>query len=243
MYPLLKKELRTFLSSITGLVVLSVFLVLTGLFIWVFPGELNILSSGYADYRPFFVIAPWMFLFLIPAITMRFFSEEKRTGTIELLLTKPLSETQIVLGKYFAGVGLVLCALLPTLVFYYSLSSIAQPVGNVDNGAIIGSYIGLIFLASAFVSMGTFASALSDNQIISFLIAVFLCFFFYTGFGAIASFKWFGAADSLILGLGIESHYQAISKGVIDTRDVIYFISLSFVFIMLTRFIIEGRKW
>lgn len=243
MLPLLKKELRAFLSSLTGFIVLSIFLILTGLFIWVFPGDLNILTSGYADYRPFFVIAPWMFLFLIPAITMRFFSEEKRTGTMELLLTKPLTELQIVLGKFMAGVVLVICALLPTLIFYFSLSNLALPEGNVDNGAILGSYIGLLFLASSFVAMGTFASSLSENQIISFLIAVFLCFFFYTGFGAIASFKWFGGLDSFLIELGIESHYQAISKGVIDTRDLVYFFSLSFVFIMLTRFTIEGRKW
>lgn len=243
MFPLFKKELRTFLSSVIGFIVLSVFLVLTALFNWVFPGDLNILNSGYADYRPFFVIAPWMFLFLIPAITMRFFSEEKRTGTIELLLTKPISELQIVMGKFLAGVVLVICALLPTLVFYFSLSSIAIPEGNIDNGAILGSYIGLLFLASSFVAIGTFASSLSDSQIISFLIAVFLCFFFYTGFGSIASFKWFGALDSVIQNFGMEVHYQSISKGVIDTRDVVYFFSVSFVFIMLTRFVLEGRKW
>ncbi|TXC81970.1 gliding motility-associated ABC transporter permease subunit GldF [Luteibaculum oceani] len=243
MFPLFKKELRTFLSSVIGFIVLSVFLVLTALFNWVFLGDLNIINSGYADYRPFFVIAPWMFLFLIPAITMRFFSEEKRTGTIELLLTKPISELQIVMGKFLAGVVLVICALLPTLVFYFSLSSLAIPEGNVDNGAILGSYIGLLFLASSFVAIGTFASSLSDSQIISFLIAVFLCFFCYTGFGSIASFKWFGALDSVILNLGMEIHYESISKGVIDTRDVVYFFSVSFIFIMLTRFVLEGRKW
>lgn len=243
MLALFKKEVRTFIGSLTGFIVLSVFLILTGLFIWVFPGDLNILTSGYADFTPFFVTAPWMFLFLIPAITMRFFAEEKRTGTIEQLLTKPITETQIVMGKFLAGVLLVICALLPTLVSYFSLYNLAEPVGNVDNGAIAGSYLGLLLLASAFVAMGTFASSLTDNQIISFLIAVFLCFFFYMGFESIASFKWFGALDSVILNFGIQSHYQSISRGVIDTRDIIYFFSLSFLFLMLTRFVLEGRKW
>ncbi|MGB0166818.1 MAG: gliding motility-associated ABC transporter permease subunit GldF [Luteibaculum sp.] len=243
MYPLFKKEIRSFLSSLTGLVVLSVFLILNALFIWIFPGDSNILESGYADFTPFFTIAPWLFLFLIPAITMRFFSEEKRTGTIELLLTKPLSELQIVMGKFWAGVALVFTALIPTLVFYITLYNLAQPVGNLDNGAIIGSYMGLLLLSACFVAIGTFSSSLSDNQIISFLIAVFLCFFFFTGFASIANFKWFGSLDAFIQNLGIEAHYRSISRGVVDTRDVVYFFSISFIFIMLTRFVLEGRKW
>lgn len=203
----------------------------------------NVLDNGYANIDPLFTIAPWLFLFLIPAITMRSFADEKRAGTIELLLTRPLTDLQIILAKYFAGFLLVLFALLPTLIYYYSVHQLGSPVGNIDTGGMWGSYIGLLFLGAAFVSIGIFASSISENQVVSFIIALFLCFFIYTGFDFISSFSLFGKVDNLIISLGINSHYISMSRGVIDTRDVIYFISLIAIFVLGTRTVLESRKW
>lgn len=203
----------------------------------------NILDNGYATIDPLFTIAPWLFLFLIPAITMRSFADEKRAGTIELLLTRPLTDLQIILAKYFAGFILVLFSLLPTLVYYYSVHQLGNPPGNIDTGGMWGSYIGLLFLGAAFVSIGIFASAISENQVVSFILALFLCFFIYTGFDFISSLALFGKIDNLIISLGINSHYVSMSRGVIDTRDVIYFVSLIAIFILSTRTVLESRKW
>ncbi|HEY4799066.1 MAG TPA: gliding motility-associated ABC transporter permease subunit GldF [Bacteroidia bacterium] len=242
MFTLFKKEIRAFLSSLIGYVAISVFLLLVGLFLWILPTDSNILSNGYAGLDSLFSLAPWVFLFLIPAITMRSFADEKKAGTIEFLLTKPLTDLQIILAKYFAGVTLVLFSLLPTLIYYYSIYKLGNPIGNIDSGGTYGSYIGLFFLASAFTAIGIFASSLSDNQIVAFILAVFLCFFCYIGFeyaGMLAS----GKASSLILSLGINDHYTSMSRGVIDTRDVIYYLSLISVFILMTKTSLESRKW
>lgn len=241
MYALVRKELRGFLGSLIGQIVVVVFLLITGLFLWVFPD--NILDSGYADLGPLFFIAPWVFLFLVPAVTMRSFSEEKRTGTIEFLLTKPLTELQVVLAKYIAAVLLVMIALLPTLVYWYTLHDLAVPRGNVDTGAILGSYTGLFFLGAVFAAIGVFASALTDSQIVAFLIAVFLCFFLYLGFDLIASFEAFGALEGPIKGIGIQAHYLSISRGVIDLRDVLYYTGVIAIFLLLTRTALQSRKW
>lgn len=241
MVALVLKEIRGFLGSLIGHIVIAVFLLLTGLFLWVFPN--NILDSGYADLAPLFFIAPWVFLFLVPAVTMRSFSEEKRTGTIEFLLTKPLSEFQIVLAKYLAAVLLLVFALLPTLVYWYSISDLAVPRGNVDTGGILGSYLGLLFLASCFASIGVFASALTDSQIIAFLIAVFLCFFLFLGFDLIASFDVFGALEGPVKAIGIQAHYMSMSRGVIDLRDVLYYLGTITIFLLLTRTALQSRKW
>ena len=238
---LILKEVRGFLGSLIGQVVVVVFLLLTGLFLWVFPN--NILDTGYADLAPLFFNAPWVFLFLVPAVTMRSFSEERRTGTIELLLTKPLTEIQLVLAKYIAAVILILFALLPTLVYWYSLHELAMPRGNLDTGGIIGSYIGLLLLACCFGAIGVFASSITDNQVVAFMIAVFLCFFLYLGFDLIASFDAFGVLEGPIKRIGIQEHYASLSRGVIDLRDVLYFLGTITVFLLFTRTALQSRKW
>jgi ABC-2 type transport system permease protein len=216
---------------------------MTGLFMWVLQTDSNVLDNGYANIDSLFILAPWVFLFLIPAITMRSFADEKKAGTIELLLTRPLTDLQIILAKYFAGFVLVLFSLIPTLLYYYSVHRLGSPVGNIDTGGMWGSYIGLLFLGAAFVSIGIFASAITDNQVVSFILALFLCFIIYTGFDYIGSFALFNKIDDIIYSLGINSHYVSMSRGVIDTRDMIYFISLIAVFILSTRTVLESRKW
>jgi len=243
MYTLLKKEISGFLNSVLGYVVISVFLLVNGLFLWVFPLESNVLDFGYANIDGLFLIAPFVFLFLIPAITMRFFAEEKKTGTIELLMTKPLTDLQVIMAKYFAAFSLVFISILPTLMYYISVYQLGFPKGNIDSGGMWGSYIGLILLGASFVAIGLFASSLTDNQIISFVLAVVLSGFIYMGFEFIYNLDLFGNIDLLVKSLGISSHYTAISRGVIDTRDVIYFISVIVLFILLTKISVESRKW
>jgi ABC-2 type transport system permease protein len=240
------KEIRSFLSSLIGYIAIAVFITMIGLFLWVVPteaGGANILDNNFANIDPLFSIAPWVYLFLIPAITMRSFSEEKKTGTIELLLTRPLTDLQIVLAKYLAGVTLVVISLLPTLIYYYSVHVLGYPKGNIDTGGMWGSYIGLLFLGAGFVSIGIFASAISENQVIAFIIALLLCFFCYIGFDFISQGGFFTKFTGIIKGLGINDHYVSMSRGVIDTRDVLYFISLIAVFNLLTRLVMESRKW
>ncbi len=243
MFTLLKKEIRSFLSSLIGYITIVVFLLVMGLFLWVLQTDSNIIDNGYSNIDGLFILAPWVFLFLIPAITMRSFADEKKAGTIELLLTRPLTDLQIITAKYLAGFILVLFSLLPTLIYYYSVHKLGNPVGNIDTGGMWGSYIGLLFLGGAFVSIGIFASAVTDNQVVSFILALFLCFFFYTGFDFISSFSLFGKIDNIILALGINNHYGSMSRGVIDTRDVIYFLTLIAIFIFSTRTVLESRKW
>lgn len=243
MFSLLKKEIQAFLGSLIGYIVIIVFLTIVSLIIWIFPSESNIIDNEYATLNPFFSIAPWVFMFLIPAVTMRLFSEENKTGTIELLLTKPLTDLQIIGAKYFAGFLLVLFSLLPTLIYYISIYQLGSPVGNLDQGGTWGSYLGLLFLASGFVAIGLFSSSLSDNQVIAFIIAVFISFFVYIGFDFIASFSLFGDIDLFIIKLGISEHYSSMSRGVIDSRDALYFISLIIFFLMLTKLKLSSRKW
>ena len=214
------------------------------MFLWIFPGgEMNILDGGYATIEPLFAITPWVYLFLIPAITMRSFSEEKKTGTIELLLTRPLTELQIVLAKYFAGVILVIVSLLPTLIYYYSVHQLGYPKGNLDTGGMWGSYIGLLFLGAGFVAVGTFASAISENQVIAFIMSLLLCFITYVGFDFISASGLFGKYDAFVKGLGMNEHYISMSRGVIDTRDVVYFLSIIAVFNLLSNLVLKSRKW
>ena len=234
MISIFRKELRSFFSNATGYIVIGIFLLLTGLFLWVIPGQYNIIDAGYANVDGLFYLAPWLFLFLCPAVSMRLFAEKKQTGTWELLVTKPLSGLQLVLGKYFAGWVLVALALLPTLIYYFSVSYLAEPAGNIDSGAFWGSFIGLFFLAGVYVAIGTFSSSLSNNQIISFVVALVLSFFFYYGFDLLASFFTSGQAIQYLESIGINSHYKSMSRGVIDSRDVIYFVSVSVIFILAT---------
>lgn len=243
MLALLRKEIRSFLSSLIGYIVMAVFLLLMGLFIWIFPGEWNTLDNGTASLDTLFVMAPWVFMFLIPAITMRSFAEERRTGTMELLLTRPLTDFQIVLAKYLGGLSLVAISLLPTLIYFASVWMTGEVSGNIDTGATWGSYIGLLLLGSAYVSMGIFASSLTSNQIVSFLVSVFVCFFMYTGFESIASFGSFGSLDALVISLGISDHYRSLSRGLIDSRDVVYFAAVTMIFLLGSRTVIQSRKW
>lgn len=242
MLSIYKKEIRSFLSSLIAYVVMLVFLLAIGLFTWVLP-DYNIFDYGYANLDTLFTMAPWMFIFLISAITMRSLSEEKKNGTIEIITTKPISDLQIILGKYFAGLTLVVFTLLPTLIYYITIYQLGAPKGNLDSGAIWGSYLGLVFLSSCFVAVGMFASAVSDNQIVSFVVSMFLCFLFYNLFELIADFKLLGTYDSVVAALGINDHYQSISRGVIDSRDLFYFIGFDVVFIAATKTIFGSRKW
>ena len=243
MLTLLKKEINSFLSSLIGYIVITVFLLINGLTLWVVHSSFNIIDYGYASLGSLFLLAPWVFLILIPAITMRLFADEKKTGTIEQLLTKPLTDLQIILAKYFAGLVLVIFSLLPTLIYFYSVYQLGFPKGNIDMGGMWGSYIGLLFLGAAFTAIGVFASSVSENQIISFLIAIFLCGFTYIGFESIYSMSLFGSFDLFIRSLGISAHYASMSRGVIDTRDVLYFLSIISLFILLTKISLESRKW
>lgn len=234
MLSIFKKELRSFFSNATGYIVIGIFLLLTGLFLWVIPGQFNVLDAGYANLDGLFYLAPWLFLFLVPAVCMRFFAEEKQTGTWELIKTKPLSAWQIVLGKYFAGLLLVILALLPTIIYYISVSYLAQPVGNVDAGQFWGSFIGLIFLAAAYTSIGIFSSSITRNQIIAFIIALVISFFMFYGFDLLSSFFSGGAEIHFLENLGIHSHYKSMSRGVIDSRDLVYFLVVCGVFLAVT---------
>lgn len=241
MLVLLKKEFCNFFSSPVGYIVVGVFLVMTSLCLWGIPGEYNILDSGYANIDGLFALAPALYLFLVPAVTMRLFAEERRTGTIELLMTRPLSKLSIVLSKYFAGVLLVLFSLLPTLIYFASVWALGDPMGNIDTGGTWGSYIGLFFLAAVYVAIGLFASSLTDNQIVSFCIAAVLCFFFWYGFDLMAMLANTGSAVNTISAFGINAHYESMSRGVIDSRDVMYFIVVVFIFVFATKNVVEKR--
>jgi ABC-2 type transport system permease protein len=230
MLAILKKELNSFFATPIGYLVIAVFLIVNGLFLWIFNDDYNILNAGFADLTSFFFISPWLFLFLIPAITMRSFSDEFRLGTIEILKTKPLSNWQIVFGKYVGALVLIILALIPTLIYVFSIYKLGDPIGNLDTGSTIGSYLGLLFLASAYTSVGIYTSTFSNNQIVAFIIAAAICFFLFYGFEALADM---GISESL-RSFGMNDHFKSISRGVIDTRDVIYFISITLFFLFLT---------
>jgi len=237
------KEIRSFLSSLMGYVIILVFLIAISLFLWVFPTEFNIFDYGYANLDGLFVIAPFVFLFLVPSLTMRSFAEEKKSGTIELLYTRPLTDMEIILAKFMASFTLIIIALIPTLIYYLTVYWLGFPPGNIDSGSIWGSYIGLLFLGGAFTAIGIFTSSVSDNQVTSFVIAVIVSAFIYLGFELIYSLDLFGSTDLFIRSLGISAHYSSISRGVIDTRDVVYFLSLIVLFLYLTKFSLSRRKW
>ena len=243
MFALLRKEINSFFSTVVGYIVIIVFLTANSLFLWIFPGELNVLESGYATIDTLFIIAPWVFLFLVPAVTMRMFSEERKTGTIELLLTRPLSDLQIISAKFLAGLILVLVSLLPCLVYFISVYLLGNPVGNIDTGGTWGSFIGLFFLAGIYVSIGIFASSLTDNQIIAFILSLILCFFFFIGFESLSSIPIFQSIDHVIMNLGINEHYKSMSRGVIDTRDMVYFMVVVVLFLVFTKMSMQSRRW
>ena len=237
------KEINAFFSSLIGYIVIGIFLVLMGLVMWVFP-EYSVLDSNYASLDTLFSMAPLIFLFLIPAVTMRTFAEETQNGTIELLVTRPISDWQIVAGKYLACLTLVVIALIPTVLYYLTVYVLGAPAGNLDSGGILGSYIGLIFLASAFVAIGIFASSLTNNQIIAFLLAAFLCFFVFMAFDFLSRLPvFFGKTDDIVQSIGIQYHYNSISRGLVDSRDLVYFISLTAVFLAATVLSLGRRRW
>ena len=234
------REIKSFFGSPIGYLVIAIFLLLNGLFLWIFEGDFNILNSGFADLSPFFTISPWILIFLIPAVTMRSFSDEKKQGTIELLMTKPISIWEIVSGKFFGAFLLIVIAIIPTFIYVYVISSLGLPEGNIDMGSTMGSYFGLLFLIAGYTAIGIFTSTLSENQIVAFILSVFLCFIFYFGFQGVATFvKGF---EDIIASFGMDSHFKSMSRGVIDTRDVLYFVSITVLFLSMTVYKLKALK-
>lgn len=243
MFALYLKEIRSFLSSLIGYIVMVVFLIVVGLFLWVFPTDFNILDFGYANVDGLFIIAPFVFLFLVPAVTMRSFSEEQKSGTMELLFTRPLTDMQIITAKYLAGLTLIIFAIIPTILYFISVWYLGLPPGNIDVGGFWGSFTGLILLGASFVSIGIFSSSLTDNQVVSFILSIAISAFLYLGFEFIYSLEMFGSVDLFIRSLGMSAHYSSVSKGVIDTRDLVYFASVVVLFLFLTKLSLARRKW
>ena len=243
MWTLYKKELRGFFSSIIGYLTIGVFLVMTGLTLWVFSSDFNILDYGYAGLDGLFITGPFLYLFLIPAITMRSLAEERRGGTMEMLMTRPLGDWTIVWSKFLAAWTLVLISILPTLVAYFSVYSLGDPVGNIDTGSVAGSYIGLLLLGGAFVAIGIFSSSLTQNQIVAFIIAAVLSVAVYLGFESVYNMGVQGGAGLFVRKLGAAYHYESMSRGVVDTRDVLYFACLAALFLMATRMVLQSRQW
>jgi ABC-2 type transport system permease protein len=241
MYAVFKRELFSFLSSMVAYITIGIFLLVSGLLLWFFP-DTSILDYGYAELDGFFSLVPYLFMFLIPAVTMRSFAEERREGTYELLITKPIQIWQIIVAKYLASLVLVLFALIPTLIYYYSISKLGFPEGNIDSGSVIGSYIGLFLLGAAFTSIGIFSSALTKNQVIAFVICAALCAFSFLGFDYLSKITALQGIESTITNLGINQHYTSISRGVLDTRDLLYFITFSVLFLCFTKLIIGGKR-
>lgn len=229
MFAILKKEVNSFFSSPIAYLVIGVFLLVNGLFLWVFKDNFNILNAGFADLNSFFYLSPWLFLFLIPAITMKSFADELNSGTLEILKTKPLTDWEIVLGKFIASLLLVCIALTPTLTYVYTVYLLGNPVGNIDMGSTTGSYLGLLFLAATYTSIGLFTSTLSKNQIVAFILSMSITFILFYGF------EYLGTSIQFTQQFGINEHFKSISRGVIDTRDIIYFCSVTFFFLFITK--------
>jgi ABC-2 type transport system permease protein len=243
MFAIYRKEISDFFSSLTGYIVIIVFLLINSLFIWIFPGEWNIFDNGYAGLDTLFLLSPWVFLFLVPAVTMRMIAEEKRLGTIELIYSRPITEREIVWGKYFAAVSLVLMSLLPCLIYYISVYQLGESPGNLDRGGTLGAFIGLFFLASVYASVGLFASSVTDNQVIAFIIAVIICLILFIGFDSFAYLPGLKKLDEFVIRLGINEHYRSISRGVLDIKDAVYFVAVAAIFNEATRLHLLSRKW
>lgn len=248
MFAIFRKETTGFFSSLTGYMVIIVFLLINSLFMWVLPGEWNILDSGYAGLDTLFLLSPWIFLFLVPAVTMKMIAEEKRLGTLELLYSKPVTERGIVYGKFFAAVALVLFALVPGIIYYLSVHFLGDTPGNLDRGGAAGAFIGLFFLAAVYASAGLFASSLTDNQVVAFILAVLICLGLFMGFDAFAYLPGLRKVDEFVIGLGINEHYKSMSRGVLDLRDIVYFTAVVIIFNEATRMVLlsrnrEKRNW
>tara|TARA_B110000196_G_scaffold137063_1_gene118746 strand:+ start:4549 stop:5277 length:729 start_codon:yes stop_codon:yes gene_type:complete len=242
MIALFRKEINQFFSSLTGPLTIVIILMVNGLLMWIFSGDFNVLDFGYANMDSFFMLAPILFLIFIPAICMRLFSEEYRSGTMEVLLTKPISIWNVVVSKYLAANVLVLFSILPTLIYFISIYFLGETIGNLDVGGIIGSYLGLFMLSSGFIAIGIFASAISSNQVVAFLIAIICNAIVYYGFGILSEVTFFQNWDLFISNLGIAYHYNVMSKGVIDSRDILYFMSICFLFLMLSKITIQLKR-
>ncbi|MBX2967062.1 MAG: gliding motility-associated ABC transporter permease subunit GldF [Cyclobacteriaceae bacterium] len=242
MISILSREFNGFLNSLIAYMVIGVFLTAIGLLMWVFP-ETSVLEYGYADMDTLFSLAPYVYIFLVPAITMKSFAEEKRGGTMELLLTRPLSDWDIILGKYFASFLLVIFSILPTVVYYFSIRALGSPVGNIDTSGVIGSYIGLILLGGVFCSIGIFASSITPNQIVAFIVAAFLSFLLFLGFDSLSALDTWSEWVLVIKQFGILYHYESLGKGLVDSRDLVYFFSMAFMFLLLTKTVIGSRSW
>ena len=243
MFAILRKEIGGFFSSLTGYIVILVFLLINSLFMWVFPGEWNIFETGYAGLDTLFFLSPWVFLFLVPAVTMRMIAEEKRLGTIELIYSRPITERGIIWGKFLASIVLVLLALLPGIVYYISVYFLGETQGNLDKGGIAGAFIGLFFLASVYASAGIFASSITDNQVVAFILSVLVCFFLFMGFDSFAYLPGLKKIDEFVIRLGINEHYKSLSRGVVDIKDAVYFIAVALIFNEATRLVLLSRKW
>ena len=233
MLAIFKKEFNSFFTSTIAYLTIGIFLLINGLFLWVFDDDFNILNAGFADLTSFFYLAPWILIFLIPAITIKTFADEFRSGTIEILKTRPITNVTLVLGKFFAILTLLIIVLIPTFVYAYSIHELGNPVGNLDYGSISGSYLGLFLLASSFASIGIFTSTLSKTQVVAFLLGICMVFLFYYGFDAVSSL--FGDYSYTIKLFGMNEHYKSISRGVIDSRDVLYFMSIIIFFLFVSK--------
>lgn len=239
MFAICKKELRQFLGNLTGYLAIIIFLLLSSLFLFVFPDS-NLFDAGYATLDAFFEMAPWILLLIVPAITMRSFSDEFKAGTYEILVTRPLSKWQIASGKYFSSLIIVAIAILPTLVYVFTIRDLST--GGIDTGGIAGSYIGLFFLAASFTAIGICCSSFTNNAVIAFLVAAFLCFLLYSGFNAISRIGALqGGWDYAIEMLGMDFHYRSLSRGALDSRDIIYFLSCIGLFLFITHKKLQGR--
>lgn len=241
MFAVFKREFFGFLNGMVAYITIGIFLLASGLLLWFFP-DTSLLDYGYAELGGFFSLVPYLFMFLIPAITMRSFAEERREGTYELLVTKPLTLWQIIFGKYFACFSLVILALVPTLIYYYSVYQLGYPKGNIDLGEVIGSYLGLILLGGCFTSLGIFASTLTKNQVVAFIICAGLCALLFLGFDYSSELVALQNIGNVIKGFGINAHYQSISRGVLDTRDLFYFLSFIAIFLMASHFVISKKR-
>lgn len=251
MYSLYRKELIQFFGSLIGYLAIITFLLTSGLFLWVFPGNFNIPDGGYATLEPFFALAPWLYLFLIPAITMRLFADERRSGTMETLLTRPLSDLQLVWAKFLAALTVVFITLLPTIIYFFSVFQLGNPTGNIDTGGTLGAFTGLFFLAAIYIAIGLFSSSLTDNQIVSFILAMALSFVFYIGFEFIGTSGVPYGVEKALTWLSINDHFLSVSRGVIDARDLAYFIGMTVIFLFGTVLMVRRvrigseklRKW
>jgi ABC-2 type transport system permease protein len=242
MWPLFIKEINSFYSSLIAWLVISVFLIATGIFLWILP-DWSIFDYGYATLEQLFGLAPWVLMFLVPALSMRSFSEEQKSGTYELLMSKPLGIKNLILAKYFSILTIVLFSLLPTLLYYYTVYQLASPVGNLDHGGILGSYLGLLLIGAFYAGIGTLSSLINDNQIISFLTSLILCLFFYYLLDAFRSMAVISPLDPFLEFLSLKTHYISISRGVIDSRDILYFLSFTGLFLYISAFIMQKRKF